>query len=162
MGSGRDKRKKAAAAKGKPRGPSGADKAADRASRKAEKRAEAAAAAGDGDLDALLAAFKLEDERREAVVVQEGVPPPGARVFASWTTVRAGVAAPHPGAEGSVGDGSGMHADHSAAWARAATPKPSPCPPPDPSGPARKGRPRPAVWRRTLRGQGPGGAHGHV
>lgn len=39
---------------------------------------------GEDDIDALLAAFKLEDDRQAAVVVQEGCPSPSPRVYASF------------------------------------------------------------------------------
>jgi hypothetical protein len=39
---------------------------------------------GEDDLDALLAKFKLEDAERNTVKVEEGVPPPSPRVYASF------------------------------------------------------------------------------
>lgn len=39
---------------------------------------------GEDDIDSLLAAFKLEDDRQATVVVQEDCPSPSPRVYASF------------------------------------------------------------------------------
>ncbi|KAI7844606.1 hypothetical protein COHA_001846 [Chlorella ohadii] len=86
MGSGRDKRKKV---KGKKPG-AGADKTERKTERNEEKRGrrmERAAQGGEDDIDALLAAFKLKDERHSRVEVQEGCAAPSPRVYASFTPI---------------------------------------------------------------------------
>jgi hypothetical protein len=88
MGSGRDKRKKVAAAKGKAKA-SGQAKTADKTAKKASRRAAAADAAADDDLDALLETFALADAARDAVTVEDPAPRPSPRVYASWTPIPA-------------------------------------------------------------------------
>ena len=82
MGSGRDKRKKAK--------PSKPGQGALKTERKNEKRAEKESRreakkerAGEGDIDALLAKFKLTDAATTSVTVIEKTKPPSARVYAS-------------------------------------------------------------------------------
>ena len=82
MGSGRDKRKKAKPAK--------PGQGAIKTERKNEKRAAKDARrqakkerAGEGDIDALLAKFKLSDGATASVQVIERAKPPSARVYAS-------------------------------------------------------------------------------
>lgn len=88
MGSGRDKRKKVAAAKGKAKA-SGAERTAEKTAKKHSRRAAAADAAADDDLDALLATFALADASRTAITVQDPAPRPSPRVYASWTPIPA-------------------------------------------------------------------------
>lgn len=83
MGSGRDKRKKA---KGHTPG-LGADKTAKRTDKNAEKesrRLERKAKGGEGDIDALLAKFKLEDEAQSTVRIEENCIAPTPRVYATF------------------------------------------------------------------------------
>lgn len=54
---------------------------------------------GEDDIDALLAAFKLKDERHSRVEVQEGCPAPSPRVYASFTPIPSQVGAT-PGSDG--------------------------------------------------------------
>jgi hypothetical protein len=88
MGSGRDKRKKLASAKGKAKA-SGQTKTAEKTAKKATRRAAAADAAADDDLDALLETFALADAARGAITVEDPAPRPSPRVYASWTAVPA-------------------------------------------------------------------------
>eukprot|EP00884_Botryococcus_braunii_P008682 jgi/Botrbrau1/17815/Bobra.0127s0060.1 len=86
MGSGRDKRKKT---KAKVPG-AGADKTAKKTELNELKvQRRAMKKEGDDDLDVLLAQFKLEDKQRTEVTVDEGVPTPSPRVFASFISVLA-------------------------------------------------------------------------
>ena len=83
MGSGRDKRKKA---KGSKPGV-GAEKTAKKTEKNADKetrRLERKAAGGEDDIDALLAQFKLEDEAKVTVCVEDNCTPPTPRVYASF------------------------------------------------------------------------------
>lgn len=49
---------------------------------------------GEDDIDALLAAFKLKDERHSRVEVQEGCAAPSPRVYASFTPIPSQVGGP--------------------------------------------------------------------
>ncbi|KAL4432778.1 hypothetical protein ABPG77_008104 [Micractinium sp. CCAP 211/92] len=86
MGSGRDKRKKKTGKK-----PGGGDAKTERKTEKNEekksRRLERAAQGGEDDIDALLAKFKLQDERHSAVSIKENCAAPSPRVYASFTPI---------------------------------------------------------------------------
>ena len=86
MGSGRDKRKKA-----KPKaagaGVAKTERKTEQNANKQERRLERQAQGGEDDLDSLLARFKLDDQQRSAVRVEEDCAPPTPRVYASFTPI---------------------------------------------------------------------------
>lgn len=87
MGSGRDKRKKA---KGHTPGRGGekTDRKTEKNEEKSTRRLAKKAAGGEDDIDALLAQFKLQDERISELYVEDDCPPPGARVYSSLVSYK--------------------------------------------------------------------------
>lgn len=83
MGSGRDKRKKAKGhVPGK--GTEKTDRKTEQNAEKASRRLAAKAAGGEDDIDALLAAFKLEEEQHVTIEIIKDCDPPGPRVYSSF------------------------------------------------------------------------------
>ena len=89
MGSGRDKRKKAAKRSGKDgSGPSGDAKTSAKTDKNAAKlERRMAKAAADDDIDALLANIRLMDSKLKEVEVHEDCPKPGPRCNCSFLSL---------------------------------------------------------------------------
>ena len=91
MGKGRDKRRKK---KGSTNAGLGAVKTQRKTAKneeKTERRLDRRLERDEEDVDALIAKFKLEDERKTQVVIEDDCDPPSVRVHATYTSLPAEV-----------------------------------------------------------------------